>query len=86
MSRLDKLRAAGNDASEKAKQKIPALNTIQVQQLIDDLQKECVDPLTISALQSAIDDATERNKLITDLVNKGGAVGKCVADIVAKIL
>ncbi len=86
MNRLDKLRGAGNEASEKAKQKITKLNTIQFQELINDLKKECVDASTISELQLTINDATKRNKLLADLINKGEAVGKCIVKILDKVI
>ncbi|MDR2084890.1 MAG: hypothetical protein LBP67_07840 [Bacteroidales bacterium] len=85
MDRYDKLKGAADDAAEKAKQKITKLNAIQFQQFISDLEKECVDADTISTLKSTIHDTTKRNKLITDLVEKGGNVANCIINILNKV-
>ena len=86
MNRLDKLRGAADDAAEKAKQKVSALNTIQFQGFISELKKECVDPNTISELESIINDATKRNKLVADLIAKGGNIANCIVKVLNKVV
>jgi thiamine biosynthesis protein ThiC len=86
MSKLQKLRTAANEASEKASQKIAKLDTTQFQELILNLKKNGVDSATIMQLEATINDATKRNKIIIELVEKGGSISKNIIKILGNFV
>jgi hypothetical protein len=86
MSRLNNLRMAADDSAQRALQKIDTINVSQFQKLISELKRDSVDIETISQLESTISDATRRNKLVADLIEKGGSIGKQIAAIVCKLV
>jgi thiamine biosynthesis protein ThiC len=86
MSKLQKLRNAANEASEKASQKITKLDTTQFQKLILNLKENGVDSATIMQLEATINDATKRNKIITELVEKGGSISKNIIKILGNFV
>jgi len=85
MNRLDNLRAAADDAAKKALQKIEKINASQFQNLISELRKGGVDAKIISQLESSIADATRRNKLLAELIEKGGNVANQLIAFSSKI-
>lgn len=77
---------AADDSAQRALQKIDTINVSQFQKLISELKRDSVDIETISQLESTISDATRRNKLVADLIEKGGSIGKQIAAIVCKLV
>jgi thiamine biosynthesis protein ThiC len=84
MNRLNDLRTAADSAAANASQKIDKINTRQFQNLISELQSCGVDSTVISQLEVTIGDTTLRNKLVVELVEKGGSISKQIMTILNK--
>lgn len=90
MANINDLRKAGKNASQKTnaalQSKIERLNFDKVSQLISELKKTTIKSSEIEPLIQQITTATNKNKVILDVVNKGGNLANAVIDIVKKII
>jgi hypothetical protein len=88
MANINDLRNAGKSASQKTnaalQSKIERLSSDKVSQLISELKKSTVQSSEIEPLIQQITTATNKNKVLLDVVNKGGNLANTVIDIVAK--
>jgi hypothetical protein len=81
-----------NQASERAmqeallktaEQRLRALGPTGYQRVLEQLRAGAgaVDPALIAELESAIDAATDKNKVITDVIKKGISIAQAIAAI-----
>jgi len=87
---LEELRKASQNAVQLTNQqlgdKIAQFKDPEIAEMLTALKKSAVDPVTVDDLQQKINQATNKNKIILDVIVKGGTLGKVLMDIVTKIV
>ena len=87
---LEELRKASQNAVQLTNQqlgdKIAQFKDQEIAEMLTALKNSTVDPVTVADLQQKIDQATNKNKIILDVIVKGGTLGKVLMDIVTKIV
>ena len=87
---LEELRKASQNAVNQTNQqlgeKIAQFKDPQITEILTALKNSTVDAIAVAALQKQIDQATNKNQIILDVVAKGGTIGKALMDIVTKIV
>jgi len=87
---LEELRKASQKAVQLTNQqladKIAQFKEPEITVILTALENSAVDPVTVAGLQQKIEQATNKNKIILDVVAKGGTLGKALMDIVTKIV
>jgi len=87
---LEELRKASQKAVQLTNQqlgnKITQFKDPEITEILTTLKNSAVDPAAIAALQQQIDQATNKNQIILDVVKKGGTIGKALLDIVTTIV
>ena len=87
---LEELRKASQKAVQLTNQqladKIAQFKEPEITVILTALKKSAVDPVMVAGLQQMIEHATNKNKIILDVVAKGGTLGKALMDIVTKIV
>ena len=87
---LEELRKASQNAVQLTNQqlgdKIAQFKDPEIAEMLTALKKSAVDPVTVEDLQQKINQATNKNKIILDVIVKGGTLGKELMDIVTKIV
>jgi len=87
---LEELRKASQKAVQLTNQqladKIAQFKEPEITVILTALENSAVDPVTVAGLQQKIDQATNKNKIILDVVAKGGTIGKTLLDIITKIV
>jgi len=87
---LEELRKASQNAVQLTNQqlgdKIAQFKDPEIAEMLTALKNSTVDPVTVADLQQKIDQATNKNKIILDVIVKGGTLGKVLMDIVTKIV
>jgi len=87
---LEELRKASQNAVQLTNQqlgdKIAQFKDPEIAEMLTALKKSAVDPVTVDDLQQKINQATNKNKIILDVIVKGGTLGKALMDIVTKIV
>ena len=87
---LEELRKASQNAVQLTNQqlgdKIAQFKDPEIAEMLTALKNSAVDPVTVEDLQQKINQATNKNKIILDVIVKGGTLGKALMDIVTKIV
>jgi len=87
---LEELRKASQNAVQLTNQqlgdKIAQFKDPEIAEMLTALKNSAVDPVTVEDLQQKINQATNKNKIILDVIVKGGTLGKELMDIVTKIV
>ena len=87
---LEELRKASQNAVNQTNQhlgdRIAQFKDSQIAEILNALKKSAVDPSIIANLQQQITQATNKNQIILNVVEKGGTLGKVLIDIVTKIV
>jgi CCR4-NOT transcriptional regulation complex NOT5 subunit len=87
---LEELRKASQKAVQLTNQqladKIAQFKEPEITVILTALENSAVDPVTVAGLQQKIEQATNKNKIILDVVAKGGTIGKTLLDIITKIV
>ena len=87
---LEELRKASQNAVQLTNQqlgdKIAQFKDPEIAEMLTAVKKSAVDPVTVDDLQQKINQATNKNKIILDVIVKGGTLGKALMDIVTKIV
>jgi len=87
---LEELRKASQKAVQLTNQqladKIAQFKEPEITVILTALENSAVDPVTVAGLQQKIEQATNKNKIILDVVAKGGTIGKTLLDIISKIV
>jgi len=87
---LEELRKASQKAVQLTNQqladKIAQFKDPEITVILTALKNSAVDPVMVAGLQQMIEHATNKNKIILDVVAKGGTLGKALMDIVTKIV
>tara|TARA_B100000809_G_scaffold228675_1_gene241837 strand:+ start:1953 stop:2225 length:273 start_codon:yes stop_codon:yes gene_type:complete len=90
MANLDDLRKASSNAAQRTDKileaKITNLTTENISQLILELKATVVSAEEIEIINKQITAATDKNKKILDIVDKGGDVAKVIIGILGKIV
>lgn len=90
MANIDDLRNAGKNARQKTnaalQSKIERLTSDKVSQLISELKKTTIQSSEIEQLIQQISTATNKNKVILNVVDKGGNLANAIVDIVTKFI
>ncbi len=90
MANLDDLRKASSNAAQRTDKileaKITNLTTENISQLILELKATAVSAEEIEIINKQITAATDKNKKILDIVDKGGDVAKVIIGILGKIV
>ena len=77
--------AKQNALIETAEARLKAMGTNAYGDILDKLKSDCVDHTLIEELEKEINAATDKNKLILDLIRKGGKLGKLLLGVIGKI-
>ena len=87
---LEELRKASQKAVQLTNQqladKIAQFKEPEITVILTALKNSAVDPVMVAGLQQMIEHATNKNKIILDVVAKGGTIGKTLLDIITKIV
>ncbi len=90
MATLDDLRNAGKNASQKTnvalQSKIEALTSDKISLLVTELKKTTVSSSEIESLMQDITKATDKNRVLLNVVDKGGELAAAIIKIVTKFL
>ena len=90
MANLDDLRKASSNAAQRTDKileaKITNLTTENISQLILELKATVVSAEEIEIINKQITAATDKNKKILDILDKGGDVAKVIIGILGKIV
>ncbi|MHB1106208.1 MAG: hypothetical protein ACYCZ2_07585 [Lutibacter sp.] len=90
MANIDDLRNAGKNATQKTnaalQSKIERLTSDKLSQIISELKKTTIQSSEIEPLIQQISTATNKNKIILDVVNKGGNLANAIIAIVTKFI
>ena len=90
MANLDDLRKASSNAAQRTDKileaKITNLTTENISQLILELKATAVSAEEIEIINKQITAATDKNKKILDILDKGGDVAKVIIGILGKIV
>ena len=87
---LEELRKASqiavNQTNQQLGDKIAQLKDPEITTILNALKDSTVDASIVANLQQQIAQATNKNQIILNVVEKGGTLGKVLLDIVTKIL
>lgn len=67
------------------KEREAAVGSAVFSQIINELKKSSVDTEEVAKLEQEINSATDKNKALANVLNKGGRVATAIADIIKKI-
>ena len=87
---LEELRKASqiavNQTNQQLGDKIAQFKDPEIAKILNALKNSAVDPSIVANLQQQIAQATNKNQIILNVIEKGGSLGKVLMDIVTKIV
>ena len=87
---LEELRKASqiavNQTNQKLGDKIAQFKDPEIAEILNALKNSAVDASIVANLQQQIAQATNKNQIILNVIEKGGSLGKVLMDIVTKIV